>query len=340
MTNRRKIGDCEVNAIGLGCMNLSHGYGPASDRKYAERFLNRALDIGYDCLDTATLYGDGDNERLLGAAVMHRRDEFFLASKGVMGLVDGKRVLDGRPEAIETQCDESLARLNTDVIDLYYMHRLDRKVPIEESIGGLANLVQAGKIRYIGVSEVSAETLRRAHATHPVAAIQSEYSLCTRNPEISVLDTCRELGIAFVAFSPVARGFLSDRPPDPSGFHGNDIRNLLPRFRAGNYAENLALLEAARPIAEQAGCTLPQLALAWLLARREHVIPIPGTTSVEHLEQNFRSLEVKLAPDAVDALASHFAPERMTGNRYPDALQRSIDTETFEFEEYGSPQGS
>ncbi len=332
MPIRRKIGDSEVNAIGLGCMNLSHGYGPATDRKDAERFLNQALDIGYDFFDTATLYGDGNNERLLGSAIMHRRDEFFLASKGVMAFVDGKRGMDGRPEAIKAQCDESLARLNTDVIDLYYMHRLDHKVPIEESIGGLADLVHAGKIRNIGVSEMSADTLRRAHATHPVAAIQSEYSLCTRNPEIAVLDTCSELGITFVAFSPVARGFFSDRPLDPSEFDDKDMRNFMPRFNDENYARNLALLEAARPIADQAGCSLPQLALAWLLARPNNVIPIPGTTKVNHLEQNFESQDVKLSEDAMQALSSHFAPDRITGNRYPDTLQRSIDTETFDFE--------
>ena len=332
MPIRRRIGNSEVNAIGLGCMNLSHGYGPATDRKHAERFLNRALDIGYDFFDTATLYGNGNNERLLGSAIMHRRDEFFLASKGVMAFVNGKRGMDGRPEAIKAQCDESLARLNTDRIDLYYMHRLDPKVPIEESIGGLADLVKAGKIDNIGISEMSADTLRRAHAVHPVAAIQSEYSLCTRNPEIAVLDACSELGTAFVAFSPVSRGLFSDRPPDPSEFHEKDFRNLMPRFSDENYARNLALLEAARPIAEQAGCTLPQLALAWLLASRDNVIPIPGTTNVEHLEQNFRSQDVELPRDAVDELSSHFAPERITGNRYPDSLQRSVDTETFDFE--------
>ena len=332
MPIRRSIGTSEVNAIGLGCMNLSHGYGPATERKDAERFLNRALDIGYDFFDTATLYGNGNNERLLGSAIMHRRDEFFLASKGVMAFVNGKRGMDGRPEAIKAQCDESLARLNTDRIDLYYMHRLDPKVPIEESIGGLADLVKAGKIDNIGISEMSADTLRRAHAVHPVAAIQSEYSLWTRNPEIAVLDACSELGTAFVAFSPVARGFFSERPPDPSEFHEKDFRKLMPRFNDENYARNLALLEAARPIAEQAGCTLPQLALAWLLAGRDNVIPIPGTTNAEHLEQNFRSQDVELSQEAVDELSSHFAPERITGNRYPDGLQRTVDTETFEFE--------
>ena len=332
MLIRRSIGNSEVNAIGLGCMNLSHGYGPATNTSDAERFLNQALDIGYDFFDTATLYGDGNNERLLGSGIMHRRDEFFLASKGVMAFVDGKRGMDGRPEAIKAQCDESLARLNTDHIDLYYMHRLDPRVPIEESIGGLADLVQAGKIGNIGVSEMSAETLRRGHAIHPIAAIQSEYSLCTRNPEIAVLDACSELGTAFVAFSPVARGFFSDRPLDPSEFHEKDLRKVMPRFNDENYARNLALLETARAYAEQAGCTLPQLALAWLLASRDNVIPIPGTTSAEHLEQNFLSQDVELSQDAVDELSSHFAPERITGNRYPDRLQRTVDTETFDFE--------
>ena len=337
MSIRRRIGDSEVNAIGLGCMNLSHAYyGPAMDRADAVRFLNRALDIGYDFLDTATLYGDGNNERLLGSAIMHRRDEFFLASKGVMAFVNGKRGLDGRPQAVKAQCDESLSRLNTDVIDLYYMHRLDRKVPVEESIGALADLVQAGKIRNIGVSEMSADTLRRAHATHPVAAIQSEYSLWTRNAEIAVLDTCTELGIVFVAFSPVARGFFADKPLDPSGFQAGDLRNTMPRFNADNYARNLALLDEARRAAHEAGCTLPQLALAWLLARRDHVIPIPGTTNIEHLEQNFGSLDVALSKEMVDALSSHFEPSRIAGNRYADAAQRAIDTETYDFEVYGT----
>ena len=337
MPIRRRIGDSEVNAIGLGCMNLSYGYGPATARGDAERFLNRALDIGYDLFDTATLYGNGNNERLLGSAIMHRRDEFFVASKGVMAFVDGKRGMDGRPEAIKAQCDESLARLKTDFIDLYYMHRLDPKVPVEESIGGLADLVRAGKIRNIGVSEMSADTLRRAHATHPIAAIQSEYSLWTRNPEIAVLDTCRELGIAFVAFSPVARGFFSDRRLDPSEFHEKDMRHRMPRFSAGNFDRNLALLEAARPIAERAGCTLPQLALAWLLARSDNVIPIPGTTKVDHLEQNFLSQDVQLSREAVDELSSHFAPESIAGDRYPHSFQRSIDTETFDFEAQEAP---
>jgi aryl-alcohol dehydrogenase-like predicted oxidoreductase len=335
MSIRRRIGDTEVTAIGLGCMNLSHAYGPPIDRDQAVKLLNRALDIGYDLFDTATLYGDGDNERLLGSAIMHRRDEFFLASKGVLGFVAGKRTLDGRPEAIKAHCDASLARLNTDVIDLYYMHRLDRGVPIEDSVGAMSDLVRAGKIRHIGLSEVSAATVRRAHATHPIAAVQSEYSLWTRNPEIAVLDACRELGIALVAFSPVARGYLTDAAPDPSRFHDQDIRKGMPRFSADNYVKNLVLRKEACRLAERIGCTLPQLALAWVLAQGENLIAIPGTTRLEHLEQNFRSMEVTLPPDFVDALTAHFAPSRIAGNRYSDAAQRAIDTETFEFEGYG-----
>lgn len=335
MSIRRRIGDREVNAIGLGCMNLSHAYGPPMERRDAAKLLNRALDMGYGLFDTATLYGDGDNERLLGSAIMHRRDEFFLASKCVLGFVDGKRALDGRPEVIKAQCEESLERLGTEVIDLYYMHRVDRKVPVEDSVGALADLVEAGKIRHIGVSEMSAANLERAHAVHPVAAVQSEYSLWTRHPEIAVLETCRELDIAFVAFSPVARGYFAEAAIDPAGFDAADIRRGMPRFSAQNYPRNLELLDEARHLSARTGCTLPQLALAWLVAQGDNVFAIPGTTNPEHLEENFRSMEVALPADVAAALSAHFAPARIAGNRYSDAAQRAIDTETFEFEVYG-----
>jgi aryl-alcohol dehydrogenase-like predicted oxidoreductase len=334
MTIRRRIGGSDVNAIGLGCMNVSHAYGPAVAKSDAAKLLNQALDIGYDLFDTATLYGDGDNERLLGSAIMHRRDEFFLASKCVLGFVDGKRALDGRPDVIKAQCDESLGRLNTDVIDLYYMHRLDRNVPIEESVGAMAELVRTGKIRHVGLSEMSAGTLRRAHATHPIAAVQSEYSLWTRNPEIAVLDACRELGVAFVAFSPLARGYFADNVVQPDRFHETDIRNGMPRFAAENYARNVTLLDEARRLAKQVGCGLPELALAWVLAQGDHVVAIPGTTSSEHLVQNLRALDVTLPADVLATLSAHFEPSRITGNRYSNAAQRAIDTETFEFEVY------
>ena len=313
-------------------MNVCHAYGPGIDPKEASALFNQALDIGYDFFDTATLYGDGDNERLLRSSIMHRRDEFFLASKCVLGFVDGKRALDGRPEVIKAQCDESLERLGTEVIDLYYMHRLDKKVPIEESVGALADLVAGGKIRHIGLSEMSAATLRRAHATHPIAAMQSEYSLWTRNAEIAVLDACRELGVAYVAFSPVARGYFSDELLDPTTFHEHDIRNTMPRFHPENFAQNALLLDEVRRVAGELDCGVPQLALAWVLAQGEHVIAIPGTTKPAHLEQNFASLTLELPAEVCAALADHFPPDRIRGSRYSDAAQRTVDTETFEFE--------
>ena len=240
----RKIGSFEVHPVGLGCMNLSHAYGPAQPHEEAVKFLQHALDIGYNFLDTATIYGMGNNEKLIGEAISHRRDEFVLASKCVMGFKDGKRFLDGRPETIKAACEASLTRLQTDVIDLYYMHRPDPNVPIEESVGALAALVAEGKIRMIGLSEMSAETLRRAHAEHPISAMQSEYSLMTRNPEIAVLDACRELGVTFVPFSPVGRGYLADEPLDPNGYHESDLRKTFPRFSEPHHSANLGLLEA------------------------------------------------------------------------------------------------
>ena len=329
---KRRIGAAEVNAIGLGCMNLSHAYGPALPIDKAVSLLQEALDIGYDFLDTATLYGDGANERLIGQALGHRRDEFFLASKGVLGFVDGKRALDGRPAIIKRQCEDSLKRLGTDRIDLYYMHRLDRKVPVEDSIGALADLAQEGKILNIGVSEMSAATLRRAHATHPVAALQSEYSLWTRNPELGALEACAELGVAFVAFSPVGRGQFGDQRLNPDEFHERDLRKTMPRFAEDNFAKNLDLRERALELAEQSGCGLPQLALAWVLAQGRHVLAIPGTTKVKHLRQNFETLALDVPAETLETLSAIFEPSAISGNRYPKAAQRAIDTESFDFE--------
>lgn len=332
MIEKRRIGTDSVHAIGLGCMNLNHAYGPGLPEDESIHFLQKALDLGYDFLDTASLYGDGKNEELIGKALKHRRQEFFLASKCVLGFVDGKRALDGRPEIIRQHCADSLRRLQTDTIDLYYMHRLDRKVPVEDSIGALADLVAEGKIRHIGMSEVSAATLRRAHATHPIAAIQSEYSLMTRNPEIAVLDACRELGIAFVAFSPVCRGLFSDQPLDPGGFHESDLRSTFPRFSDDNFTRNMELLAAAYQCAEELGCGLPQLALAWVLAQGKDILAIPGTKNLDHLIQNFKALNLELPADRVAELGRHFAPQRVAGNRYPERAQRTVDTEQFDFE--------
>jgi aryl-alcohol dehydrogenase-like predicted oxidoreductase len=330
---KRRIGDRDVHPVGLGCMNITHAYGPPLPEDEAKALLVRALDLGCDFLDTATIYGLGRSEELIGEALGHRRKEYFLASKCVLGFQDGQRVLDARPEAIKAACEASLKRLRTDVIDLYYLHRPDPKVPIEDSAGALADLVKAGKIRFIGLSEMGEAQLRRAHAVHPVAAMQSEYSLWVRNPEIAVLDTCRELGTVLVAFSPVGRGFLADPPADPATFHDIDMRRFMfPRFSPEFYPKNLALLDEARAVAREAGCTVAQLALAWTLAKGDHVIPIPGTTKRAHLEDNHAAASVTLNAAQVARLDAHFAPERAAGPRYNPVGQASVTTETYDFE--------
>ena len=325
----RKIGPFEVAPIGLGCMNLSHAYGQPPAFPEAKALLERALDLGVTLFDTAALYGFGANETLVGEVLAAHRDRFILASKCGMTGVDGKRVIDGRPTTLKATCDAALKRLQTETIDLYYLHRWDKTVPIEDSVGALAELVQAGKIRAIGLSEVSAATLRRAHAVHPIAALQTEYSLWTRNPEIAVLDACRELGTAFVAFSPVARGFLTDRVLDVANFDAKDIRRAMPRFTPGNYAANLKLLPAVRAVADEVGGTVAQVALAWLLQRGEHIIPIPGTTSLAHLEENMGALRVTLSAHQMHRLHEALNTQTVHGTRYNSATQLEIDTEEF-----------
>jgi len=290
--------------------------------------LHEALDAGYTHVDTAALYGFGANETLIGKTLAGRRKEFVLASKcGMFRNAQGQREIDGRPEAILRTCDDSLSRLETDVIDLYYLHRWDKKVPVEESIGALARLVEAGKVRAIGMSEVSAPTIRRAHAVHPIAAVQTEYSLWTRNAEVAVLDTCRELGIAFVAFSPLARGFLTGELRDVSGLPPKDIRLAMPRFQAGHFEKNLQLLDGFAAVAREQGCTMGQLALAWLLARAPHIIPIPGTTRIDHLRENLGALALTLAPSTVVKLDGLINPRTVSGPRYNAATLPEIDTE-------------
>jgi aryl-alcohol dehydrogenase-like predicted oxidoreductase len=239
------------------------------------------------------------------------------------------RVIDGRPETIKKTCEESLRRLQTDVIDLYYLHRWDKKVPIEDSVGALSDLVRQGKIQTIGLSEVSALTLRKAHAVHPIAAVQTEYSLWTRNPEIAVLQACRELGVAFVAFSPVARGFLCGAALDIAGFDAKDIRRSMPRFNADNYAANLKLLPAYNDLAQEAGCSPSQLALAWLLHKADDIIPIPGTTSVGHLLEDLASVDVQLDADLMAQLEALINPNTVAGDRYNAQANSEVDTETF-----------
>ncbi len=324
----RKLGPFDVSAIGLGCMSLSRAYGSPPPREQAEEVLLGALDAGYTFFDTAAVYGLGHNETLVGEVLKPHRSRFTLASKcGITDATGTQRGIDGRPETLKALCDVSLKRLQTEVIDLYYLHRWDRQVPIEESVGALADLVKAGKIRAVGLSEVSSETLRRAHAVHPITALQTEYSPWTRNPELGVLDTCRELGVAFVAFSPVGRGFLAGGAPDPSQFEDGDIRTAMPRFLGQDYQANLKLLDAFKAIAADAGCTPAQLCLAWLLAKDEIVIPIPGTSKPAHMREDAAAADVVLSPEIIARVDATVNGETVSGSRYSPALQASVDTE-------------
>jgi aryl-alcohol dehydrogenase-like predicted oxidoreductase len=325
----RRIGAFQVSAIGLGCMNLSHAYGVPPSAEEGTRVLLRALDLGVTLFDTAALYGFGANEELVGRVLAPHRHRFTLASKGGLHGVDGKRVVDGRPETLKWSCEQSLKRLRTDVIDLFYLHRWDKKVPIEDSVGALADLVREGKVREIGLSEVSAATLRRAHAVHRIAAVQTEYSLWTRNPEIAVLEACREIGAAFVAFSPLARGFLAGGVRDVAALDAKDIRRNMPRFAPDTYAANLRLLDGYNTLAQEVGCTPAQLALAWLLARGEHIVPIPGTSRVDHLEDDLGASHVRLSADRLARLEALINQRTVVGPRYDPASQAGVDTEEF-----------
>ena len=331
----RKLGPFTVSAIGLGCMNLSHAYGAPVSPEQGERVLLAALDAGVTLFDTATLYGFGANETLVGKVLKPHRQKFTLASKcGMQGVDvkgDGKlvRVIDGRPETIRKTCEDSLRRLQTDVIDLYYLHRWDKSVPIEDSVGALSDLVRKGYIQSIGLSEVSAVTLRKAHAVHPIAALQTEYSLWTRNPEIAVLQACQELDVAFVAFSPVARGFLCGQLQDVNTLDAKDIRRSMPRFSPDNYAVNLQLLPAYNAVAQDVGCSPSQLALAWLLHKAPHIIPIPGTTSLSHLSDDLASVEVSLTPAIMARLDTLINQHKVVGSRYNALGNSEVDTETF-----------
>jgi aryl-alcohol dehydrogenase-like predicted oxidoreductase len=310
-------------------MSLSHAYGIPPDRTHSMRLLNAALDLGYDFLDTAALYGFGANETLIGEAIGHRRGEYVLASKCGMTGVDGKRVIDGRPETLRRTLDEALQRLRTDVIDLYYLHRWDKKVPIEESIGAMADFVKAGKVRALGLSEISAATLRKAHGVHPIAAVQNEYSPWSRNAELGILEATRELGTALVCFAPTARGFLAGAVPSRESLIEGDIRRAMPRFQEDNLNRNLALYSRFAALAGEAGCTPAQLSLAWVLSRGDHVRAIPGTTSLAHLEENFAAREIAVDADILARVDRLITPETVAGPRYPAATLAEIDTEEF-----------
>ncbi|MCA0934174.1 aldo/keto reductase [Vibrio alginolyticus] len=333
---QRKIGQFECNPVGLGCMNLSHAYGTPPDEKQSIHLLNQALDLGYNHLDTATLYGGGANEKLVAKAVGHRRDEYVLASKcGMFINEQGKKEINGRPEALRKNIESSLQRLNTDVIDLYYLHRWDKTIPVEESVGELSRLVKEGKIREIGLSEVSAETLTKAAKVHPIAAVQSEYSLWTRNPEIKVLEVCKALGTAFVAFSPLGRGILTGKIDSPANFTPKDIRRNMPRFDSEHFAHNQHLVSKLAQLIEQESdsqlskASLASIVLRWVLDQQDNIHVIPGTTSLTHLGENMSTTSVNLSSDLLEKMGQLINSNSVSGTRYNEAQQLEIDTEEY-----------
>jgi aryl-alcohol dehydrogenase-like predicted oxidoreductase len=311
-------------------MSLSHAYGVPPSPEEGLALLRAALDEGVQLLDTATLYGGGRNEELVGRAIAGRRDEVVLASKGGMALVGGVKTIDGRPETLRAQVHASLERLGVDHIDLYYLHRWDRTVPIGESVAALADLVTEGKIGAIGLSEVSVERLHEAQAVAPIAAVQNEYSLWSRNPELGMLEATRSTGVALVAFSPVARGFLGDSISDPDALAPKDIRRGMPRFQTEHWPANAALLPAWRALAAEAACTPAQLALAWVMSRGDHVVPIPGTTRIDHLRENQAALALTVDAGLLARAGELINTPTVSGPRYAPGPAAEVDAETFE----------
>ncbi|MFR9766933.1 aldo/keto reductase [Nocardia sp. SC052] len=312
----RQLGGLTVSAQGLGCMGMSHGYGAADDEQSIAT-LHHALDLGVTLLDTADFYGAGHNEELIGRAVAGRRDEVVLATKfGFANRLGEPTHIRGDAAYVRQACDASLRRLGVDHIDLYYLHRVDPQVPIEETVGAMAELVQAGKVRHLGLSEAGADTIRRAHAVHPIAALQSEWSLWTRDLEAEILPVCRELGIGLVPFSPLGRGFLTGRYNSVEGLADNDVRRSQPRFADGNLERNLAIVAELNELAAAKGVTAGQLALAWVQHRGEDVVPIPGTRRQRYLEENLAALTIELSADDIAAIEAAAPPEQVAGDRY------------------------
>jgi aryl-alcohol dehydrogenase-like predicted oxidoreductase len=325
---RRELGrsGLTVGAIGLGCMGMSQSYGPPDDEE-SVRTIERAIELGVTLIDTADAYGKGGNERLVGRAIGVRRREVVLATKfGLVPNASGPATnVDARPERVRGCCEASLERLGTDVIDLYYLHRVDANVPIEETVGAMADLVREGKVRYLGLSEAGPDNIRRAHLTHPIAALQSEYSLWTREPEDRVLPVCRELGIGFVPFSPLGRGFFAGAVKDAAAIPAGDVRRGLPRFQSGNIERNLSALERFEGLARAKGCTPPQLALAWVLAKGRDIVPIPGTKRRRNLEDNAAAAAQPLSAAEVADLDALFPIGSAAGTRYPADSMTLLD---------------
>ena len=319
MLKKRKLGDLEVGAIGLGCMSMSGVYGSGDEQQGAETLL-RAVELGVTLFDTANGYGGGDNERLIGRTFRDIRDQVSISTKFGFVFDEGAPKVDGHPDRVADRCNESLERLATDYIDLYFLHRPDPDVPIEETVGAMARLVEEGKVRHLGLCEVSGGSLRKAHTVHPIAAVQSEYSLWTRDPEPDVLPACEELGVGFVPFSPIGRAMLTGAISSSADFDRNDIRGAMPRFQGENLDSNLALVAEVESIASELGMQPGQVALAWLLAQGDYIVPIPGTKRIQYLEENVASAEKPLPQDVMDQLDSLFATDNVQGDRYGSAL--------------------